>query len=69
MSAHSEEILDDAVNGREALQMDRRLEAPHWAFTLPRRLVRDFRAVVRILVRTVDCTAPGSLDTHLCYAA
>ncbi len=54
MSAHSEEILDDAVNGREALQMDRRLEAPHLAFTLTRRLVRDFRAVVRILVRTVD---------------
>ena len=41
-------------DGREALQLARRLEAPHLAFTLTRQLVRDFCAVVRILVRTVD---------------
>ncbi len=45
MAAHPEEILDDAVDGGEALQMDRRLEAPHLALTLSRRLVRDFRPV------------------------
>ena len=54
MSTHSEEILHHAVDRREALQMDRRLEAPHLALTLTRRLVRDFRPVVRVLIRAVD---------------
>ena len=54
MSAHSEEILDHRLDRREALQMRSRFEAPHLAFTLSRRLVRDFGAVVRILIRAVD---------------
>ncbi len=65
MAAHPEEILDNAVDGGEALQMHRRLEAPHLVFTLTRRLVRHLGSVVRVLI----CTAPGSLDTYLCYAA
>ncbi len=36
MSAHPEEILHHALDRREALQMDRRLEAPHLALTLSR---------------------------------
>ena len=54
MSAHSEEILDHAMDRREALQVHGRLEAPHLAFTLSRRLVRDFGSVVGILTRAVD---------------
>ena len=54
MSANSEEILHDAVDGREALQMGGRLEAAHLAFTLSRRLVRDFSSVVRALISGVD---------------
>ena len=53
MSAHSEEILDDSVNGREALQMDRRLEAAHLPFALPCRLMRHLGPVDRIAVRAV----------------
>ena len=53
-SANSDEILDYIVDGREALQMGGRLEAAHLAFTLSRRLVRDFSWVVRILIRGVD---------------
>ena len=49
MAAHSEKIVDDAVDRRETLQMACRLEASHLAFTLTGRLMRDFRAVVRIL--------------------
>ena len=52
MSAHPEEILYDTMDGREALQMNGRLEAPHLAFPLSRRLVRDLGAVVRVLIPT-----------------
>ena len=54
VSAHSEEILHHAVDRREALQMDGRLEATHLVFPLSRWLVRDLGAVVRILIRAVD---------------
>ena len=50
VSAHPEEILHNAVNGREALQMGGRLEAPHLAFALARRLMGDFGAIVRTLI-------------------
>ncbi len=39
MSTHPEEILYHTVDRREALQMDGRLETPHLALTLSRRLV------------------------------
>ena len=54
VSAYAEEILDHRLDRGEALQMRGRFEAPHLAFTLSRRLVRDFGAVVRILSRAVD---------------
>ncbi len=54
MSADSEEILYDAVDGREALKMGGRLEAPHLAFALPGRLMRDLDSVVRIPIAAVD---------------
>ncbi len=54
MSGHPEEILHHAVDRREALQMDGRLEAPYLTLTLSRRLMRHFGAIVRILIRTVE---------------
>ena len=54
MSAHPEEILHHAVDRREALQMDGRLETPHLALTLSRRLVWHLRAVVRKLIRVMN---------------
>ena len=54
MSAHSKEILHDAVHGREPLHVSGRLEAPHLSFALPRRLMGNFGAIVRVLVRRVD---------------
>ena len=54
MSAHPEEILPHAVDRREALQLDGRLEAPHLALMLSRRLMRHLGAVVRILIRDVN---------------
>ncbi len=62
VSAHSEEILDHAVDRREALQMDGRLEGPHPAFPLSRRLMRHLSAVVRIL--TVQWTTDGITLRH-----
>ena len=39
MSTHPEEILNEAVHGREALHLGGRLEAPHLALALARRLM------------------------------
>ena len=41
MLAHAEEILHQAVHGHEPLHVGGRLEAPHLALALPRRLVGD----------------------------
>jgi hypothetical protein len=54
MSADPEEVLDHAVNGREALQMGSRLEAAHLALALSGRLMRDLGAVVRVPISAVD---------------
>ena len=51
MSAHSEEILHQAVHGHEPLHVGGGLEAAHLALALPGRLVPDFDAIVRVLVR------------------
>ena len=54
MSTDPKQVLDDAVNGREALQLDGRLEAAHLALPLAGQLVRDLSAVVRVLVGNVN---------------
>ena len=54
VSADPEEILDHAVDGREALQMGSRLEAAHLALALSGRLMRDLGAVVRVPIGAVD---------------
>ena len=54
MSAHPEEILYEAVHGREALHLGGRLEAPHLTLALPCRLMGNFGSIVGVLVRGVD---------------
>jgi E1-E2 ATPase len=54
MSAHPEEILYKAVHRGEALHLGGRLEAPHLALALARRLMGDFSSIVRVLVRDVN---------------
>ena len=54
MPTHREEIPYDAVDRREPLHVSGRLEPPHLALPLSRRLVGDFCAIVRILICTVD---------------
>ena len=54
MSAHSEEILHQAVHGHEPLHVGGRLEAAHLALTLTGRLMRDVRAIVFVLPGTKE---------------
>ena len=54
VSTDSEEILHDSVNRRESLELSGRLEAPHLALPLTRRLVGDFGSIVRVLISDVD---------------
>jgi hypothetical protein len=54
MTAHSEEILHHAVDGREALELSHGLEAAHLVFTLTGGLMRDLRAIVLVLPSNVD---------------
>jgi hypothetical protein len=53
MPADTKEVLHEAVHRQEALRVSDRLEATHLAFTLPGRLMREFRAIVLVLPRAV----------------
>ncbi len=57
MAADPKEILHDAVDRREALELPRGLEAAHLPFALSRRFVRDLGSVVG--VRSVGWTTEG----------
>ncbi len=54
VSTDSEEILHDTVNRREPLELSGRLETPHLALPLTRRLVGDLGSIVRVLISDVD---------------
>ena len=54
VSTDAEEILHDPVNRREPLELIGRLEPPHLALPLTRRLVGDLGPIVRILISDVD---------------
>ena len=56
VSTDSEEILHDTVNRREPLELSGRLETPHLALPLTRRLVGDLGSIVRVLISDVDHT-------------
>ena len=66
MSTHSEEILHHAVHGHEPLHVSGRLEAPHLALALPGRLVGDFGAIVRVLVRAVNHRRHHGAERGVC---
>ena len=54
VSTDSAEILHDTVNRREPLELSGRLETPHLALPLTRRLVGDLASIVRVLISDVD---------------
>lgn len=54
VTADAEQVLDRAVDGREALELPCGVEAAHLPFALSRRFVRDFGSVVGVRVRAVD---------------
>ncbi len=54
MPTHREEIPYDAVDQREPLHVSGRLEPPHLALPLSRRLGGDCCAIVRLLICAVD---------------
>ena len=54
VSPGSKEILHHSVNRREPLELSDRLEPPHLALPLTRRLVGDFGSIVRVLISDVD---------------
>ena len=48
VTADAEQVLDHAVDGREALQLTGGLEASQRAFPLACRLMRDLRPIVLV---------------------
>ena len=54
VSTDSEEILHGTVNRREPLELSGRLETPHLALPLTRRLVGDLGSIVRVLISDVE---------------
>ena len=54
VAADTKEILHGSVHREKPLRVRGGLEPPHLALPLPRRLVGDFRPIVRVLVRAVD---------------
>ena len=54
VSTDAEEILHDPVNRREPLELSGRLETPHLALPLTRRLVGDLGSIVRVMIGNGD---------------
>jgi len=52
-SADPKQILHTTMHRQEALRVSDRLEPAHLALALPRRLMRDLRSVVLVLLRAV----------------
>ncbi len=44
------EVLDESMHGQESLRLTWRFDLSHLPLTLPRRLVRDFGAILVLLV-------------------
>ncbi len=54
LASDAEEILDESMNGQESLRLTWRFEFSHLPLTLPRRLVRDFGAIILVLLGAMD---------------
>ena len=48
--SESEEIQNETVNSKESLSLSGGLEPSHLSLSLPGRLVRDLRSIVRVLI-------------------
>ena len=46
LAPDAEEVLDESMHGQESLRLTWRFELSHLPLTLPRRLVRDFGAII-----------------------
>ena len=53
VTADAKQVLDRAVDGRDALELPCGVEAAHLPFALSRRFVRDLGSVVGVSVRAV----------------
>ena len=53
VTAHAEEIEDEALAREESLRVRGGLEPAHLSLALSDRLMRDFRPIVRVLVGAV----------------
>jgi hypothetical protein len=53
VAADPEQILDGSVHREKPLRVGRGFEPAHLTLPLPRRLMRDFRPIVRVLVGAV----------------
>ncbi len=54
LAPDAEEVLDESMHGQESLRLTWRFELSHLPLTLPRRLVRDFGAIILVLLGAVD---------------
>ena len=54
LAPDAEEVLDESMNGQESLRLTWRFELSHLPLTLPRRLVRDFGAIILVLLGAMD---------------
>ncbi len=66
VSTDSDERLHDPVHRRESWELRRRREPPHLALPRSCRVMRDLRAIVRVLISDVDhrrhhCAARGGV--------
>ena len=59
MTADPKQILDEAMDRRETLEMGGRLEPAHLALALTSRLMRDLRSIVFVLPRTMNDGSTG----------
>ncbi len=54
LAPDAEEVLDEPVHGQESLGLTGRFEPPHLPLALPSRLMRDFGAIVLVLLGAMD---------------
>ena len=53
MTTDPEQIQNDAMHRQETLRVRCGFEPPHLSLALPRRLMRDLRSIVFVLLRAV----------------
>jgi hypothetical protein len=64
VAAYAEKILDETVEGENALSLASRFESAHVSFPLAGRLIRDFGAIDSVTFRVVSHIAIRCLLFH-----